>query len=133
MRGVAFAILMLLPGPLGACTAPAGGPSSRAIESESEETGWAGAPLTSDPAQAADGRRIAEKECAACHAIDARSKSRNPAAPPLREVLAVNDADRLAYRFIDALRVGHDEMPLFDFDVRAADALVAYLVSIAEP
>ena len=42
----------------------------------------------------------------------------------------MNDPDALAYRFIDAMRVGHDEMPRFDFDIRAADALIAYLESI---
>jgi hypothetical protein len=28
------------------------------------------------------------------------------------------------------MRIGHDEMPLFDFNVRAADALIAYIKSI---
>jgi hypothetical protein len=28
------------------------------------------------------------------------------------------------------MRVGHNEMPLFNFDVRGADALIAYLRSI---
>jgi len=100
--------------------------------SESEATGWKGVDLDSqDPLQIAAGREIAEQHCAACHAIDRRSRSPNMDAPPLRDVLAVNDPDRLAYRFIDALRVGHDEMPLFDFDVRSADALIAYLQSIS--
>lgn len=130
MRVAALATTVLLPC---LCIACAGTPvSPPPIQSESEETGWAGPPTVPDAAQIADGRRIAETECAACHAIDARSKSPNPAAPPLRDVLAMNDPDNLAYRFIDALQVGHDEMPLFDFDVRGADALIAYLESIGE-
>lgn len=99
---------------------------------ETEAKGWAGSPLTADPEQVAAGRRIAEQQCAQCHSVDRTSKSANATAPPLREVLAVNDADNLAYRFIEAMRVGHDEMPLFDFDVRSADALVAYIASISE-
>jgi mono/diheme cytochrome c family protein len=98
---------------------------------EAESRGWAGAPLDSDPEQVAAGKQIAERECAQCHAIDATSKSPNATAPPLRDVLSVNDADNLAYRFIEAMRVGHDEMPLFDFDVRSADALIAYIASIS--
>ncbi|MEQ1608436.1 MAG: cytochrome c [Hyphomonadaceae bacterium] len=100
-------------------------------QSESEEQGWAGTSATPDAGQVADGRRIADAQCAVCHAVDARSRSPNPAAPPLRDVLAIYDPDNLAYRFIDALQVGHDEMPRFDFDVRAADALIAYLKSIS--
>lgn len=99
--------------------------------SESERSGWAGTSTGVDPEQAADGQRIAQRECASCHSVDRTSVSPNPSAPPLREVLAMNDPDFLAYRFIDAMRVGHDEMPLFDFDVRSADALIAYIKSIS--
>lgn len=102
--------------------------------SESEATGWPGVNLDGkDPLQVAAGRDVAEKQCASCHAIDRTSASPNRNAPPLRDVLAVNDPDRLAYRFIDAMRVGHDEMPLFDFDVRSADALIAFIQSISGP
>lgn len=122
-----IATLIILTGLTASACAAAAPPT---LQSESEEKGWAGTSATPDAAQIADGRRIATAQCAACHAIDESSRSPNPAAPPLRDVLAIYDPDNLAYRFIDALRVGHDEMPLFDFDVRAADALVAYLESI---
>jgi mono/diheme cytochrome c family protein len=100
--------------------------------SEAERVGWGGASLKPDPGQVAIGRQVAQRECASCHAIDKTSVSPNLSAPPLREVLAVNDRDFLAYRFIDAMRVGHDEMPLFDFDVRSTDALIAYIESISD-
>jgi len=99
---------------------------------EAETQGWPGSPLAADPAQVAAGHDIAQKQCAQCHAIERTGRSPNATAPPLREVLAVNDADGLAYRFIEAMRVGHDEMPLFDFDVRSADALIAYIASISQ-
>lgn len=99
---------------------------------EAEAQGWAGAPLDADPEQVAAGKEIAERECAQCHAVDRTSKSPNETAPPLRDVLAINDADNLAYRFIEAMRVGHDDMPLFDFDVRSADSLIAYIASISQ-
>lgn len=112
---------------LAACASPAIQPNG-----EAEASGWPGVALNADPAQIAAGREIAKRECAQCHAIERTGNSSNPGAPPLRNVLAVNDADRLAYRFIEAMRVGHDEMPLFDFDVQAADALIAYIATISE-
>ena len=102
------------------------------LSSESEMSGWRGV-STGPPAEAriAEGRRIAERHCAACHAIDGKLESPNPAAPTLRDVLAVNDPDYLAYRFIDAMRVGHSDMPVFDLDISAAESLIAYLESIS--
>lgn len=85
-----------------------------------------------DPDQAAAGWRVAKDHCAACHAIDATSSSPNREAPPLRHVLEIYPPDMLAERFIEGMRVGHDDMPRFDFNVIAADALVAYLKSIRD-
>lgn len=117
----------------GALAALAGCASTMAPpEGEAEAQGWPGVAANSDPAQVATGRQIAERECAQCHSVERTGKSPNAEAPPLRNVLAVNDADSLAYRFIEAMRVGHDEMPLFDFDVQAADALIAYIATISE-
>jgi mono/diheme cytochrome c family protein len=86
-----------------------------------------------DLVQAATGWRIAKDQCSACHAIDATSPSPRPEAPPLRHVLELYPEEMLAERFIEGVRIGHDEMPKFDFTVRAADALVAYLKSIRSP
>jgi cytochrome c len=86
-----------------------------------------------DPALAADGRRIAVRECSSCHAIDDQRLSPRPEAPPLLSILWGYDPDMLAEDLIEGIRVGHDDMPHFDFDVRAADALVAYLKSIERP
>ncbi|MEQ1784667.1 MAG: hypothetical protein ABMA14_25250, partial [Hyphomonadaceae bacterium] len=74
--------------------------------SEAEREGWPGATIEIRLDDVAAGKIIAQRECASCHAIDAYSSSKNSSAPPLREVLAVNDPDFLAYRFIDAMRVG---------------------------
>lgn len=106
-------------------------PTSEEANSESERSGWRGIGAEIDPGQIADGRRVAQRECASCHSIDTTSVSPIQAAPPLRDVLAMHDPDFLAYRFIDAMRIGHDEMPLFDFDIRSADALIAYIKSIS--
>lgn len=106
--------------------------SSQGPASETAEAGWGGAPLGTDaPGVIEEGKRIAETQCAACHAIDQASRSPDQAAPPLRDVLALYEPDNLAYRLIEGMRVGHDNMPRFDFDVRAADALLAYIGSIS--
>ena len=85
--------------------------------------------VTSDPL-VADGRAIAERECAGCHALDQSAASPRPGAPPMREMLGRYNADALANDLIAGIRVGHQDMPEFDFDVRTADALLAYLRSL---
>lgn len=103
-------------------------------QSESEATGWPGTKAGKASRElVAEGRRIAERECSSCHAIDPSSVSPPTGAPPLRDLLFLNDPDLVAYRLIDAIRMGHDKMPVFDFDVRAADALIAYLETISGP
>ena len=86
-----------------------------------------------DRGQIAEGRGIAVRECSACHALDAGSTSPRPGAPPLKTVLWRYDEDALATHLIEAIRVGHSGMPLFDFNVIGADALIAYLRSIRTP
>jgi cytochrome c len=112
---------------LAACQSP---PSPGANEVESQ--GWPGVVAYGDPGAIAEGKGIAQRQCASCHAIERMGSSPNRDAPPLRDVLAMNDPDRLAYRFIEAMRIGHDAMPLFDFDVRTADSLIAYIASISK-
>lgn len=85
---------------------------------------------SSGDATIAQGREIAVKNCSACHAVDDEVKSPNAEAPPLLSILLRYDSERLAEDFVEGVRVGHDEMPHFDFTVREADALVAYLKSI---
>ena len=87
----------------------------------------------SDPGQIAEGRGMAVRQCSACHALDAGSTSPRPEAPPLKTVLWRYDEDALATHLIEGIRVGHADMPLFDFNVIGADALIAYLRSIRAP
>lgn len=82
------------------------------------------------PSLAATGRDVAVRECASCHAIDQEMISPRPGAPPMRTLLSRYDPDMLANDLIEGIRVGHDDMPFFDFNIAAADALIAYLKSI---
>ncbi len=83
-----------------------------------------------DPREVAQGEAIARQECAGCHGLPGQGASPNANAPPLEELLARYDQDVLAGDLIEGIQLGHDQMPLFDFNVIAADALVAYLRSI---
>jgi mono/diheme cytochrome c family protein len=77
------------------------------------------------------GRQLVEQSCASCHAIDDQTRSPHPDAPPMNTLLSRYNPDKLADDLIAGIRVGHDDMPLFDFNVIAADSLIAYLESIS--
>jgi mono/diheme cytochrome c family protein len=127
VSGVLCATLAL--GILGGCVT--GGDAGIAGQSESERTGWPGVKSDLRDTQAvADGRRIAQSKCATCHSIDETSVSPDAGAPPFRDFAFLNDPDWVAYRLIDGIRLGHQNMPLFDFDVRSADALMAYISTL---
>jgi mono/diheme cytochrome c family protein len=79
----------------------------------------------------AAGQKIAQQQCASCHAIDQQQKSRYPGAPPFNTLLQFRDPEWLTDNLIAGNRVGHDGMPRFDFNVIAADSLVAYLEAIS--
>lgn len=79
---------------------------------------------------AEDGRLIAERNCARCHAIGATGESPNPASPPFREVLKDFDIEVLATDFREHIALGGEEMPEFDFGPKGTDALMAYLLTI---
>lgn len=88
-----------------------------------------------DPAQAdliADGRSIAEAECAACHAVGEYGESPVAQAPTFRTVLSRYNADVLEQELIEGVRVAHP-MPDFQFNPQGVDALIAYLRSIQTP
>ena len=81
---------------------------------------------------ASDGRRLVVRECASCHAIDQNTVSPRAGAPPMKTILDRYDPEMLAENLIEGIRIGHDDMPLFDFNVIGADSLIAYLKSIAQ-
>ena len=84
-----------------------------------------------DAALAADGRDIAEAQCAACHAIGAYGDSPLAAAPRFRTVLSRYREDVLKEELIAGIRVTHP-MPEFQFNPQSADALIAYMRSIQQ-
>ncbi len=97
-----------------------------------EGAGAASAPEL-DPIQVEEGRDLAVSMCGGCHAVDDADQSPRPDAPPLKVLLAGYDPDALTDDLINGVKLGHQDMPEFDFTVMATDALVTYLVSISEP
>jgi mono/diheme cytochrome c family protein len=78
------------------------------------------------------GRQIAETNCGACHAPGPTGDSPRADAPPMRDLLKRYDSDALTEDLIDGVKLGHEDMPAFDFNVAAADALVAYLKALGD-
>ena len=83
--------------------------------------------------QIAKGREIAEAHCAICHAVGLTDASPTE--------INVETAFRLLYKrypiemLVEAAKTGsisgHDEMPGFDFTLEEAQALLAYIDSLA--
>ena len=112
----------------GCMQTPPAAPEGIAVTPE-ENLGLTGLPV----AEEIDlGRQIASTHCARCHGID-KEDAALPEAPPLRYVLADYDGDALAEDFRDGLKVGHPEMPQFQFGPKSTDLLLSYLMSIQEP
>jgi cytochrome c len=79
------------------------------------------------------GRALAERMCAQCHAIGKDGSSPHVGAPAFRELSRRVDLDRFSSRLREGLMSGHPDMPTFRFTREDAGALVAYLRSIQGP
>jgi len=106
---------------------PAAETAGTAVEPAAQETL---SPLDEASAQIEQGRTIAEMNCAGCHSLDPHAPYVEGQPPPMRDMLLRYDAEVLAEDLIDGIRLGHQDMPEFDFSVTGADALVAFLKSI---
>jgi cytochrome c len=76
------------------------------------------------------GRALAERLCAPCHAIDKNKPSAHKAAPAFPDLSRRVDLDSFARRLREGLTSGHPDMPTFRFTREDARALTAYLRSI---
>ena len=125
-------MIALVPLALAAC-AGTGTPATPASAEESvtpdENLGLTGLPLADEIVA---GHEIAEEQCSRCHGLD-KEEARRPDAPPLRNVLAQYDSEALRENFRDGIKVGHPDMPEFEFSPMGADLLLSYLISIQTP
>jgi mono/diheme cytochrome c family protein len=86
-------------------------------------------PSDREAARIADGRAIAEAQCASCHAVGDHGVSPVDGAPPFRHVLERYSGASLAEDLIEGIRVKH-AMPVFQMDPKGADSLIAYLRTV---
>lgn len=78
----------------------------------------------------AAGLRIAESHCAGCHSIGVRGASRDPRAPPFRELSRNYPLNALEEAFAEGILVGHRSMPEFMMRPDQIADLLAYLQRI---
>lgn len=76
------------------------------------------------------GKRIAEANCASCHAISTDDASKHKLAPPLRELSKRYPIDALEEAFVEGIYSGHPDMPQFKATTEQVDALLAYISSV---
>lgn len=85
------------------------------------------------PRLLAEGEEIAASLCAACHAISTKDASTHPEAPPLRQLSELYPVRALEEALAEGIMVGHPDMPPFQLEPDAIDALLTYLESIQDP
>ncbi|HSD92246.1 MAG TPA: cytochrome c [Methyloceanibacter sp.] len=77
-----------------------------------------------------DGKTILETNCGRCHAIDAKSDSPLPQAPPLRKVYIEYPIDQLEQGFAEGMGSRHRDMPQIQFSDEQVAAILSYLGSL---
>ncbi len=87
---------------------------------------------TPEAAKIARGARLAEVNCAACHAVGPSGSSPAPEAPPFRTLSQNYRVAMLEEALAEGISVGHPAMPNFQFNPDDAEALVRYLETIQE-
>jgi cytochrome c len=93
---------------------------------------WPAAALAAEgTSTAAEGKRLLEKTCARCHAIEATGTSPLQQAPPLREVYRKYPAQKLEFEFAEGMGSRHKDMPQVQFSSEQVDAILTYLSDIS--
>jgi mono/diheme cytochrome c family protein len=80
----------------------------------------------------ARGLKIAQRNCAPCHAVGRTGDSANPKSPPFRTLAQRYLLNELEESMGEGMMVGHEgaEMPMFEFKPAQIEDFIAYLSSI---
>jgi len=80
----------------------------------------------------ARGLKIAQRNCAPCHALGRSGDSPNPKSPPFRTLAQRYPLNELEESMGEGIMVGHEgpEMPIFEFRPDQIEDFIAYLGSI---
>ena len=78
------------------------------------------------------GLKIAQRNCAPCHAVGRSGDSANPKSPPFRILAQRYPLSELEETMGEGMMVGHEgpEMPMFEFRPEQIEDFIAYLGSI---
>ncbi len=77
-----------------------------------------------------EGKTLAEKNCAWCHAIDMRTASPNPAAPPFRDLKKRHPLLSLREPLERGIAAPHETMPRFEATQAQIESLIAFVNSL---
>ncbi|MBA5777650.1 cytochrome c [Stappia sp. F7233] len=88
--------------------------------------------LAANDAEIALGKRLAEENCAVCHAVTEEGASPHPAAVPFRELSGRYPIDSLEEALAEGIVTGHPFMPEFELEPEEVTAFLAYLSSIQQ-
>ncbi len=83
-------------------------------------------------AQATVGRRIAERNCARCHAVGRSGQSPLAAAPRFRELEQRYPVEMLEEALAEGILTGHKGMSEFKLEPAEIEGLITYLKSIQD-
>ena len=80
----------------------------------------------------ARGLKIAQRNCAVCHAVGRTGASANPKSPPFRTLAQRYPLQELEESLGEGIMVGHEgpEMPVFEFSPGQIEDLMSYLGAI---
>ena len=85
------------------------------------------------PAAAQDierGKKLAEDNCARCHAVGLTGTSPRDLAPAFREITQRYPVDTLWEALAEGIVTGHPDMPEFLWPLRDIDDILGYITSI---
>ena len=77
------------------------------------------------------GLKLAQENCARCHAIGLTGKSPFRPAPPFRTFARKWPLENLEEALAEGIVVGHREMPAFELTPEQIDNLIAYLSTLS--
>lgn len=85
-----------------------------------------------DADRAAQGRVLVQRNCGMCHAVGKTGRSRNPEAPPFRELHQRYDVEMIGEALAEGILTGHPAMPEFRFEPNEVISIILYLRSIQD-
>ena len=86
--------------------------------------------LGATPGEFESGRRMAESECATCHAVDQGATSPMREAPPFSLLGRHYPIRSLAEALAEGMVTGHDGMPEWELETYEIRGLLAYIQSV---